>query len=329
MLDLGADVDALEEAGDQRHLQPQLVAPAHDWNEVRVRAAGGQKRQDDVLGPGALDDRLELVRAAQHRLAASRYLLLGWRVGVDVADRLEAQLGTLLEPPLHLGADAAGADDQRRLSHQALLAGPALGHPQDVAAAGHVDHPEGPHPGDQLGLAGGAPREERDQGDDDHRRDRARSDQVPDLVDVLHRDLGPVEPPDREQGDDDRREGPGEPRLGGVDVSRVRPDQRRDDREDQHHRVRGDGRGRPSASGEDPAGPGRQPPRLGLGRLRLSGGLGQRLVRERALGLRRRVGRACGRESKLVSSALAGSRHPITLSAHYRGGPPECLVQTG
>src|SRR5207247_10136142 len=61
-----------------------------------------------------------------------------------------------------------------------------------------------------------------------------------------------------------------------------------------------------------------------------AGGRGQRLVRERALGLRRRVGRACGRgESKFLSSVLAGFRHPITLSAHYRGGPPECLARAG
>ena len=265
-----------------------------------------------MLSARALHDRLELGGRAEHRGAPARNLLVRGREGVDVADRLEAELRTLVEPALHLGADPAGADDERALGDDALLPRAALGYPQDVSAPRRVHHAERPDPGDQLGLPRSAPREEGDRGDDDHRRDGARAHDMPHLVEVLHGDLLAVHAPDRQECHDRRREDPNEPRRRRVDVRRVCPDEGRDDREDEHQPIRDHRGGRPGPPGEEPPGPRRDHARRLWERVRLGRSLDQPIIGE----------------CKLLSSALTGSRHQLIFPAHYRGGHPECLART-
>ena len=59
------------------------------------------------------DHAAEVGRRAEHgRLPVGDHVG-GGRVGVEVAHRLEAELGLRVEAPLHVRADDAGAHDQR------------------------------------------------------------------------------------------------------------------------------------------------------------------------------------------------------------------------
>src|SRR5205823_3701635 len=84
-------------------------------DETRIRAARGEEGEDDVLGAGRADDLGQLVGPAEHGHVTARDLVVARRMGVDVADRPQPELGLLVEAALDLGTDAAGAHDQRAL----------------------------------------------------------------------------------------------------------------------------------------------------------------------------------------------------------------------
>ena len=205
MLEPHPHVDALEQARDERDLEAELVAAADDRDQRGVRPARGQEGEHHVLRAGPGDDLLELIRPAQNRRLAPRDLVVAGRIGVYEAHGPKPQLGVLLEPPLDLRADAAGAKDEGAPGDGALRTRAPLRHREHVAAAGHVDHPERPDACKELRLARDAVRE-RDERDDHHRGHRARAHHVPGLVQVLDADLVPVEPANREEADHERRE---------------------------------------------------------------------------------------------------------------------------
>ena len=111
-------------------------------------------------------DRSEVAEAADDRQP------VGEGHVVDQPDRCEPIFGVLDECAVELDADAAGPDDQRRLSQRGSTARPADGGVGDGASHGHAAKGEGPL---QDQVAGHRPHQageaERQQSDAAHRAD--------------------------------------------------------------------------------------------------------------------------------------------------------------
>src|ERR1051325_7951188 len=131
--------DALEEARHEGDGDAELLAaldlPQQDLARRR------RERDDDVLDPVLLDEALEVPARAEDR---HRQAGLLERLLVEEADRLEAELRMLEQTPRGEPADAAGAEDQRRLGGLALAARLNLRPAERDPARAQVDRAEGP-----------------------------------------------------------------------------------------------------------------------------------------------------------------------------------------
>ncbi len=207
MVDHHALGDPLEEARDERHLDAELLAAAGEPEQHLVRR--GREGDDHVLDAALGHDAVEVPARAEHResLDARERLL------VEEPDRLQAELGPLEQSLRDELPDAAGAEDQRRPGGLARAPGPHVRPAEDGARgdeAGGREEP-GPH---GLGRGNGVVGQDDPRGRRGHRRDRARADHAPQLVEqprVEARLVGParVEEDDREEREgeepDDRR----------------------------------------------------------------------------------------------------------------------------
>ena len=91
VLEAHAQVDALKEPRHERDLEAEQLAFAHERDQQAV--GGGAEAEHHVGGPGLCGHTAEIVGAAEYGSVAVGHHLRGRRVGVEVADRAQAQLG--------------------------------------------------------------------------------------------------------------------------------------------------------------------------------------------------------------------------------------------
>ncbi len=107
-----ARADHLVHARDDVHLDSEIRTAPGELDELVAR--GARERDDDALDPVRTDDVLEPGRAAEKRRnPVGRGVE---RVVVEEADELQPVLGAARELRRDACADAAGADDERRLA---------------------------------------------------------------------------------------------------------------------------------------------------------------------------------------------------------------------
>ena len=100
MVESNAHVDALEQARYERHLEPARLALPDERDQLVIRRAA--EAEDDVTRARVGDHAAEVGgRAENGRLPVGNHVG-GGRVGVEIADRLEAELRLRVEAPLHV-----------------------------------------------------------------------------------------------------------------------------------------------------------------------------------------------------------------------------------
>ena len=173
MVDGQAPAHLLEQPRDERDRHAELFA-ALDLPEQDVARRGGEG-DDHVLDAVLLDQPLEIPARTEDRQRQRR---LVQRLLVDEADRLEAELGQLEQPACGQRADSAGADDQRGASVLTQAAGLELRPVERDAARSQVDRAEGEQPQRLRRQVVDVARQKDPQGDQGHRGERGRRDDL-------------------------------------------------------------------------------------------------------------------------------------------------------
>ena len=233
VVDRQALAHPLEQAGDERHVEPELLAPLHEsqQNLVRRRREGHDHLLDAVVG----DDALEVPAGAEHR---EPDLAVGGRprIAVEEADRPEAELGLRLEALRHQPADSAGADDERRAERLTMPPRLDLGPVESDPAGGEIDRRERPR-SEALSREVHRLGRQRAQRQHGHGSKRRRGHDVAEVVEDVCAEARPVHPADGE-GCDDQDAEEREPADGrGVDTGGPRTKGRRERRSEKHAAV--------------------------------------------------------------------------------------------
>jgi hypothetical protein len=194
----------LEQAGDDEDLAVHAVAGPDDVDHVGL--AHPAERDDDVADLVVEEHLHEVLRAAEDPQLRRGVLALG--VDVQEPDRLEAVLRVLRERAGEVGADLAGAEDERAVGDAAGAAGPA---DQRVGEAAEREgdradreRGEGEPPVDVL-----APQAVAERGLQQHREREGgekAADQRGEVVQERERQPGPVEAGGRVEAQEQHRE---------------------------------------------------------------------------------------------------------------------------
>ena len=216
VLDREALGHLLEQARDERDVDPQLLAAVDDAQEHLVGSGreGHDHLADVVLG----DDPVEVPARAEHR-HAQRAVLEDERLLVEEADRPQAQVGVLEQPLGRHPADVPGADDQGRHERLALLSRPDLPEVDDDAPAGDEQRRAETEPDRLAGGDVGCVVDEDAQGDDQAGRDREHPAGRADVVEGFDLRAPAVGALDVGHDDDDQDED-GRPQQAGLDAHR-------------------------------------------------------------------------------------------------------------
>ena len=169
------------------------------------------------------------------------------RLLVEEPDRPQAELGVLLEPARGEPADAAGADDQRRLRDLARAAGVQLGPVESDPAGGEVEGAEGPEADRLAGELVDVPGQEDAEGDEGHAGEDGRGQDGPDVVEDLEADAPGIHAA-RVEGEEDEHAVEHDPGSGYRDDPGHAGAERRGEPGREQHRA---------VEREGPAGPGR------------------------------------------------------------------------
>ena len=127
----------LVETRDDRDGRAERLGPVDEGEERLVGRVG--EREDDVLDAECVHKALEAALASEDIEAVALDLE---RRAVDIADRLEAELGLVEQPRRDRSTDAARADDQRRAEALAGDAGLGLRPVEREPPTRHVDEGE-------------------------------------------------------------------------------------------------------------------------------------------------------------------------------------------
>jgi hypothetical protein len=149
MLERDMNVDALEEPRHQRDLESKFLALPDERDEEPVR--GRAEAEHDVLGAGLTGDLGHVGRRTHNRRDAPRHLVVRKRVGIEVADRVQAEVGLGQQAPFDAGAHLARAHDQGRLCRKACNPRATVCPAHQQPPRAQIHRPEHPRPADQRG----------------------------------------------------------------------------------------------------------------------------------------------------------------------------------
>ena len=183
--------------------------------------------------------------------------VVGQRILVEEADRLQPELGLVEQARRREAADAAGADDERRAKPFAGDAGATVRPVERDAARADVDGREEPEPQRLVDVARGA----SDDGREREQRDRREPGRTCDATEIVGRaqsEARAVEPARRQQREDERAIRDRPALRNADDPGGARADEGRNSRQREHgdvdcHAAEPPRQTRPEAEPEGPA----------------------------------------------------------------------------